>query len=95
MIKRGLSATADKNNKGQTEQVLVATQSNNGIMVAIMNAQMVWSHRQLADRRGNRHSVIFSSSIHLCAARSEWSRGCNCGDRLRCIGGVLKLTKRD
>lgn len=55
MIKRGLSV--DKNNKGQTEKVLVAMQNNNGITAVIMNVQMAWSRRQLADMGKNQRSV--------------------------------------
>lgn len=80
MIKRGLSA--DKNYNGQTEQVLVATRNNNGIMAAIMTVQMAWSHRQLADRGGNQRSVchllffypslyFLSLIIFVCLSRAE------------------------
>lgn len=66
MIKReAVSYTVDKNNKGQTEQVLVATRNNNGIIAVIMNVQMAWSHRRLADRGRNQHGVCHLLLFHL------------------------------
>lgn len=58
LMERGpVSHAAENNNKGQAEQVLVATRRSNGIMAAIMNVQMAWWHRRLADRAQNHRSV--------------------------------------